>query len=177
MIYGDHGGDCCGMVHLYNFSSYRGIDSDANRTLYLQQETMLALDYLSDGEDDNRGRVVEVVLTDDQLQQWANAVKEVGYVPVSRFLNSNTGNVCTVFHYHESGLLPLTDVPGFKPEAPAVTVKHSRFKNVYGGRMGQRDFMTLMAANEARTAKHRTGVVRRDYMSDGTFQDTELDNS
>lgn len=48
-----------------------------------------------------RSHLFEVVLTNDQMNYLPEVLKEMklmGFVRVNRFYNSNSGNVCNVFH-------------------------------------------------------------------------------
>lgn len=196
LMYECHGGGCCGIVHISDFSSPQ--NRQKMSVGWLQSEVQEALDFLNDDENnpDNEDRVVEAVLIDEQLDDdgWAPILKEVGFQPVSRFYNSNSGNYCNVFHYHRSGLMPLSHVPGFGTEEPVqeakpvlggvdviadepvpVTVIQSVFHNRYRHGFGE-GWLTLEDANNARGFQNRIGVVRRDHMSDGTVQEVELDN-
>jgi hypothetical protein len=62
-----------------------------------------------------RGGVLEVILTDDFLTEnrwgkfWADKLKKAGFELVSRFTNTNSGNVCNVFHLYK------VDVPEGSP--------------------------------------------------------------
>ena len=49
----------------------------------------------------DKGKLVEVVLTDKKSPEWHDALKRIGYVEVSRFKNHATGNICIIYHYYK----------------------------------------------------------------------------
>jgi hypothetical protein len=110
MNWEDHGGSCCGVTHIVNFgdvATKRVAINQIRSTISDHQEEYSEEDYDDEGEpyENNyrkRAHLYEATLIDVQLtandNRWAKALKEVGFKPVSRFLNSNSGNVVTVFH-------------------------------------------------------------------------------
>lgn len=86
---GSHGGECCGITNIYNFPVY-------------SEEARLDVERQINSICRNRpSGLIEIVLIDRQLGPaggWAAAIEDFGFVLVSRFLNSNHGNWCNVFH-------------------------------------------------------------------------------
>ena len=107
MIVRNHGGGCCGIRHLSDFPvPYGGVVS-ADQIEQLRRDIRRV----------PSGRAVEVVLTDDQSRDWAPILTAFGFTPVYRFRNSNTGNLLTVYYYHNRPI-PVTDLPfSAKPSA------------------------------------------------------------
>ena len=89
MIYRHHGGVCCGMGHICRFPSY----SETNK------QRLKSLTHQHTWERDGKSRCIEVVLTTRRTQKWHDAVKDIGYKEVNRFVNPGTGNTCVVYHY------------------------------------------------------------------------------
>jgi hypothetical protein len=56
------------------------------------------------------GGILEVILTDKFLEDhehgalWAKKLKDSGFILVSRFLNTNSNNICNVFHLYKVGV-------------------------------------------------------------------------
>jgi hypothetical protein len=98
-----HQGGCCGMRTAYSFGR-------PNAEGIRQLEAKM-LDYDDAG---HRGNILlEVVLTDQQLNQengeWVRQLRRHNFRRVSRFLNSNSGNICNVFHYIPNRIRPGED--------------------------------------------------------------------
>ena len=109
MIVRNHGGGCCGIRHLSEFLvPYGGVISDA-------QIEQLHLDI----QKAPSGRAVEVVLTDSRSRVWAPILTALGFTPVYRFRNSNTGNLLTVYYYHRRSI-PVRDLPFSIEPSPRV---------------------------------------------------------
>lgn len=97
-----HGGHCCGMSHIHGFSLP---ERDLNRlkTLIEGNEQDM-IDSWEDNNDRNYPKrrfnhAYEVVLTDDQMMNWAKPLKEFGFKKLFRWLNDNSGNYCTLLVY------------------------------------------------------------------------------
>lgn len=97
----DHGGGCCGRVHLFNFDGALGYYGRFGTPLTFAEKKngiRLAIDEawgiprLS-----GRGMCVEVVLVEDQMEAWSRALTGVGFKRVFDFVNENSGNRCYVF--------------------------------------------------------------------------------
>lgn len=93
-----HGGQCCGLRHVYNFE-YGYSEADRQRTeRYIANQL-------------ERGKLVEIVLTDQQLDpsddEWMPdnkrvraTLRKLGFKKVTRFRNGR-GNYCNIFHAHQ----------------------------------------------------------------------------
>lgn len=86
-----HGGQCCGIRHLSNFT---------HGTVSLDELTPeKILEYFGF---DTRWGLCEVVLTNRQLSGWpglGEAIQKAGFQYVHKFNNPNSGNICNVFHW------------------------------------------------------------------------------
>lgn len=181
MLRGGHGGGCCGMTNIYMFPAF-------------SQAAMQELEGHIDAIKRNRREgLIEVVLIDVQLRAevapvqpyggrthvmggWADGLKDLGFILVRRFRNSNHGNWCNVFHLPygqpteiapipfewEDGVTNVTVVqnvappPPPAPPPPRVTIVHTTFHNVYrdGRRGGGYD-----TPAEARAARRSRGRI------------------
>ena len=88
----DHGGGCCGILHLSDFSG-------------LTEEKLMGqiAIKISTVEATQKGRVIEAVVADFQLRAAPHilrALASFGFAFVSSFRNSNSGSICYVFHKH-----------------------------------------------------------------------------
>jgi hypothetical protein len=111
MFYQEHGGECCGIIHIHDFGHLTNSDGARSRgenrlTSIIDRSLNECYGYRWDEEDDwNKNKKIwntlfEVVLTDLQLKSgWAEVLKKVGFRKTTRFYNSNSGNHCTIFHY------------------------------------------------------------------------------
>jgi hypothetical protein len=116
-----HGGGCCGMRHSVGYSFPLG--ENLPQSIYKKIR--------DDKESRGVGRLIEVVVTDNQL----NGIPELGpilikegFKLVNSFRNSNSGNVCRVFHFIEednlkhipdiSNLLDASRAPEYTPPPP-----------------------------------------------------------
>jgi hypothetical protein len=120
-----HGGECCGVTHIFDFRN----TSDAEvRRFKLDVEGFLKWQYDDnqidgfeiepdpDGWEDRPSKrkfscVLEACLTDTQMMFWAPHLKEAGFKVVNRFLNSNSGNVVNVLHYNPAGRRKIPAAP------------------------------------------------------------------
>ena len=107
MLISNHGGNCCGVNHLYNF--YSPLNFTADHVSALRERVSRVREGVS----------IEVVLTDAQSAQWAPSLVKIGFKPVFRFRNSNSRRLLTVFFYHPSPLslenLPFSTNPEDAP--------------------------------------------------------------
>lgn len=81
-----HGGNCCGMHHLYGFYRTETVEDIQRRLLGLPRQ----------------GMTVEIILTNSQLGKMSSLgknIQKVGFRLVNRFKNPNSGAICNVFHY------------------------------------------------------------------------------
>ena len=100
----EHGGGCCGVEHIYDFSH------SPNAEVVASALTGIVSDRTCDcGEcSEVAAFMAEAVLTDYQAftkhanftpSTWHEVMLSVGFKRVTRFLNSNSGNYCNVYHY------------------------------------------------------------------------------
>jgi len=91
-----HGGKCCGITHIYCFEDY-WLGPVMTKEKWVKQikskiEAKLYNHYY-------RSHLFEIVLIDEQLiPTLKEALKDLGFKMVTRFINSNSGNRCNVFH-------------------------------------------------------------------------------
>ena len=111
-----HGGGCCGIIHLWDFGTTPdGYLKSAGKSGNLPKEGESIEDWIKrviwqalqsqyggseEWEDeDNWNALVEVVLNGEQiLWGWGKVLYAIGFSEVSKFLNSNSDNMCYVFH-------------------------------------------------------------------------------
>lgn len=114
----EHGGQCCGIQHLYHFPSIFGVELE-DRVKWIRAACMQAVDNYDiddcDFEDcvaergmflpdrDNWQCAVEVVLNNHQFEEWEPALLAAGFKQVYEFLNSNSGNTCRVYFFTTGG--------------------------------------------------------------------------
>ena len=123
-----HGGNCCGIMHVYGMDASpdeRNTDSTGIRhqtgTSALARTIELALPV------HNAGRVIEVTTAespedepeDRQTSNWSQELINQSFVAVSSFLNSNSGNRVTVWHRHPDLTLYGNVPQPAAPQAPA----------------------------------------------------------
>jgi hypothetical protein len=102
-----HGGNCCGVRHLWGFGGptsrvFNGYSSRTGKPRYTTFLTQFKkkLAEVGPNTENNRGKLVEVILTDGQITsspRWIKELKDRDFRLVSRFHNS-TGGWCNVFH-------------------------------------------------------------------------------
>jgi len=126
-----HGGYCCGIMHVYGMdSSPDKRNTDMNGTRHLTGGQALARTIELILPVHNAGRVIEVTTAESlypydeeeeeeeeerQTSNWSQELINQGFVAVSSFLNSNSGNRVTVWHRHPN-LTLYGNVP--QPAAP-----------------------------------------------------------
>jgi hypothetical protein len=91
----EHGGGCCGMTHLSEFPEIEDMLDEDYRIPTVKERSDFIRSSISSG---GHKHCYEIVLTDSQLKYWRSAVRMAGFRRVNRFLNSNSGNYCNVFH-------------------------------------------------------------------------------
>ena len=102
MTYSGHGGGCCGISVISGVGGREGIAA-------------LQAGLRTHGPTNER--LLEVVTTDNQIEannELVPALAGMGFVPVpsGRFLNSNSGNMCTVWHRLPEGVsYPIDEAP------------------------------------------------------------------
>lgn len=115
----DHGGGCCGIMHLFSFDGIavngETHDSKVARVKVAVEKAIdtydMDPDCFCDEEfrddvcdcdvKDNRDEwrcAVEAVLAGYQLASWRSPLEECGFKEVFSFHNSNSGNRCHVFY-------------------------------------------------------------------------------
>lgn len=87
MLSAGHGGECCGINHIYGF--YR---QSKNQTLRLLK------DNIYQRKKERSSGLIEVVLTDAQAIKYDESLIRHKFFRINRFLNSNSGNYCNVYH-------------------------------------------------------------------------------
>lgn len=83
----EHGGGCCGINHIYGFNA-----QSRSWTFKLLKEA------IRQRKDERRSGLMEVVLTDAQAITYDEFLTQQKFYRVARFLNSNSGNYCNVYH-------------------------------------------------------------------------------
>ena len=111
MLINKHGGECCGVSHIFNFNpNYANKkllkesikDAVSSVQQHVDDENEL---YAANGEPFIRpyrglfGHLIEVVLTDEQMINWAETLKEEGFRLHRRWLNDNSGNYCNLLSW------------------------------------------------------------------------------
>ncbi|MBU6231634.1 hypothetical protein KGP36_03105 [Patescibacteria group bacterium] len=113
-----HGGDCCGIRHINGFfcrvktiTLMRNASEEEKKNLLADEKKWLKINIcekISDALHDNArdddemypgGLLFEVALTLTQHPIIHDAVIEVGFKEVNRFVNCNTGNTIVVYHF------------------------------------------------------------------------------
>lgn len=103
----DHGGNCCGITHMWNLTRYEE-GSEFEESV----DEFICWRMYEDGDD--HSHLIEVVLTDAQINEFrgrARYLKEKGFKLVNRFLNDNSGNWCNVLHLTLKQSTNLEDSP------------------------------------------------------------------
>lgn len=104
MLIDDHGGNCCGIKHLFYFPA----DYNGDRDAFLKSELEGICEYFDNYDDEDYSPdtwqgAVEVVLASYQLEEWRKVVEDYGFKEVFSFHNSNSGNRCHVFYLELNG--------------------------------------------------------------------------
>lgn len=95
-----HGGGCCGVRHIYNFTG--------TRTEAIEEEIKTAVSRVGSAG------LYEIVLTGAQLRRRpaiAKIIQELGFRFVTRFKNPNSRNICYVFHWIKNPASEATAMP------------------------------------------------------------------
>jgi hypothetical protein len=128
-------------------------------------------------------RLIEIVLTDGQLMNtgvnvlvnnqgcgsWLQALSALGFRPVSRFRNSNSGRYCTVFHF----VANLEN--DWEEAAPVIrpTVVFTYYRKVYAsGNVGLTMYPTIFEAFNGHRGRDPR-VNRYEVLSDASVRVTE----
>lgn len=88
----NHGGGCCGMRHILNFYGKSPQTIESLKIAFRQVPSR---------------RLAEVVLQLSQAKNWGDILAGLGFVPVGKFTNGNTGNTLYIFWYY-SGKMEVT---------------------------------------------------------------------
>ena len=103
----DHGGECCGVSHIFGFGSRPSNYSDSCNDPSCcppRKDQLTKLQKLDDiiskaNRDYPKGRLYEVALTVDQTEAWHDPLTERGFFLGPRFLNQNSGNAVQMYYY------------------------------------------------------------------------------
>lgn len=124
-----HGGGCCGIRHIFGMGSAPNGHHDnftfqdhqldpVDRTGRTVLQTMLER-YRREFIDG--GRLLEIVLTDNQDTHWRGELQRQGFRKVVRFRNYNTRNWCNIwYHYNHPEEFQVFEatMPAFVPQVP-----------------------------------------------------------
>jgi len=185
MFYTGHGGSCCGISHVADIN---GSPTSSNVFNTYNGTSRACLERAITAHGRNASRVLEVVTAQDvdgdgtgtnQTENWEATLVELGFQKVSSFVNSNSGNVCTVWHKHpeltlygedrqpgrveqvERVVERVVEVPA-RQEVRAVLVEYCpNFRATGRGRM----FSSVEEVREAHPLVRR--IDRRTVMSNG----------
>ncbi len=97
MMIEEHGGSCCGVSHLWDFGpcNDRAL-RELDRILASYSNTRDVYEEIDDGYGRHRqtkfGHLLEVTLTDDQMEDWAQELKKRKFKLCDRWKNDNSGN-------------------------------------------------------------------------------------
>ena len=104
MSYYEHGGNCCGISHIFNFP-HDADEAWLNRQIFKAIEEIESDNQWSVDEGTRTrwkgkfGHAIEVCLTDDQMMVWAETLKKKGFRLGLRWLNDNSGNYCNLLSW------------------------------------------------------------------------------
>lgn len=101
MYHTNHGGGCCGISTVYQFG-YDNPNETSIRNLkqYIRTNGGPIYDSEPDRFRNEHCRLIEVVLVRSQAERWHSTLKDLGFRISSQFINSNSGNLCVVYHLH-----------------------------------------------------------------------------
>lgn len=135
-----HGGQCCGIKHIYGFpyaptdtvaaitavKAVMGAGSEMAKGAYFypnaepKEEAIVRLKKLLAFVDLHKTEhLVEIVLNDYVLKGWKTTLKKLGFKEVTKFKNSNTGSRLHVLHR----VTPVPKPPSAKKEEPKPSSK------------------------------------------------------
>lgn len=125
MHLGFHGGKCCAIKHIFNMGSgphdvqpelvespyllndLNGEDVSSSMRYYYHAAPMESSKerlnrYVSFLRQENSGSIVEIVLADSEYEKqtkaWHEILNDLGFKIVSEVMNSNSDNMCYVYH-------------------------------------------------------------------------------
>lgn len=176
MIFGAHGGGCCGRRHIYGMN---GETSESIRRL------IAAEGY---GPNTDTNKVIEIVLSEENrnLEDLRAEVESAGFTLVATWDNIDSGSQCYMYlsgndvTYFPGGVPANQQVverivnhaPQRVVVAPPRRVIHSTFHNVLRGGRSEAGWPTLEAARAA--APRARSVDRRDIYNDGSVEYANL---
>jgi aryl carrier-like protein len=104
MSYNEHGGNCCGISHVFYFPLQSDLTWLNTQIQWATQDTLADNEELVESGDRQRwrgkfGHAIEVCLTDDQMMVWAETLKKKGFKLGLRWLNDNSGNYCNLLSW------------------------------------------------------------------------------
>ena len=102
-----HGGECCGLSHVFDFNTYDSRPVEAKKAeieraikhAMLGAQRRWGWSWYSPTTRHNKGHAFEVVLISAQLSSWREALEDTGFKEVFSFVNGGSGNRCYVFMY------------------------------------------------------------------------------
>ena len=98
----EHGGECCGVTHILGFhenNGFYGYPTTPEGLVALIRDDLEDGDYDYDPDHPLMGHLFEAILTDRQPAKYHKMLTDYGFKEVNAFKNSNSGNVCRVYHY------------------------------------------------------------------------------
>jgi len=181
MLYRSHGGGCCGISHV---SSIGVSPIAANRYGIFSGSSRQCLERIITTHGTTTPRTLEVVTAEgdgrNQTSAWEDTLVSLGFQKVTSFINSNSNNVCTVWHRHPELTLygeesqperveqveriveREVEVPAREEVRPILVEYCPNFRATGRGRM----FSSAEEVREAHPLVRR--IDRRTVMSDGT---------
>lgn len=105
LSFNDHGGECCGVIHLYDFPTFAGDFRNAEKAEeILRNDIQEAIGMCRRSERSKRCILIEVILTEGQLKLFDGLYKrlldEFGFKQGPVWVNSNTGHILYMFHWY-----------------------------------------------------------------------------
>lgn len=118
-----HGGHCCGINHVNNFTT--GTPFVRYNFGTSPKSPGTSIEDLKQRIKESTGSVVEVVLTRHQLTYndayLEKLMKKARFRLVSTFKNTNSGSQCYVFHYYKAFRRRKNDLPLVLPSEEVAT--------------------------------------------------------
>jgi len=100
----EHGGQCCGIYHLFDFYDGQLQAYDYKKHDYVDRDATLneKVEFIARGvkictRSNHERMAIEVTLIQDQRKTWERALQRCGFRRVFRFVNGNTGNTVYVY--------------------------------------------------------------------------------
>lgn len=100
-----HGGNCCGISHIYNF----GVNASEDQKRLLDRLLACSSERFGDEDPeehwwDGESLIIEAVLSQRQTKAWEPILLSKGFKVVNSFFNPNSHNECTIYHYNDFGV-------------------------------------------------------------------------